>query len=362
MEEEKKLYPSRLCSVEDIHPWGKEEFRLADLGYRDTVLRDGWLAGTTMAEMMETYLDRVVGDNVFEWYGQQFPFQIKFIKVHGKMPLRVSPNDELAAQRYDLLGKEKVWYVLKAGTDAKIFCGFRKDVQVSDFYAACADGSVAEMLHSETPHAGQAIHIAPGTPHCAWGDIEIVEVSEASPLDFCLCTWGEDVSEAEFDPNLGLVESLDFIDYKTFKPGPHDHHDHEHVVEKLAQLPQFTLSKVLMNDALHIYTEQFDSCLAYTCISGEFDVQLEGSFVVVKEGETVLIPAECPDFILAPRAKGTVALEAMVEHRDEVDSYTGETEDEHHHHHHHDDEDFDEDECNDGDCDCGHHHHHHYHS
>jgi len=360
MEEEKKLYPTRLCSVEDIHPWGKEEFRLADLGYRDTVLRDGWLAGTTMAEMMETYLDRVVGDNVFEWYGQQFPFQIKFIKVNGKMPLRVSPNDEVAAQRYDLLGKEKVWYVLRAGADAKIFCGFRKNVQVSDFYAACTDGSVEEMLHVETPHAGEAIHIAPGTPHCAWGDIEIVEVSEASPLDFCLCSWGESLSESEFDPNLGLVESLDFIDYKTFKPEPHEHHDHEHVVEKLAQLPQFTASKVIMNDALHIYTEQFDSCLAYTCISGEFDVQIEGSYVVVKEGETVLIPAECPDFILSPRAKGTLTLEVMVEHRDEVDSYTGESEHEHHHHHH-DEEDCDceEDECNDGDCDCGHHHHYH---
>jgi len=346
MEEEKKLYPFRLCAVLDEHPWGSEEFRLADLGYRDTVVRDGWLAGNSMAEMMETYLDRIVGDNVFAWYGMQFPFQIKRVSVNGKMPLRVSPDDEVARQRYDFLGKEKFWYVLKASSDAKVFCGFSRNVDVSEFYTACNDGSVDSMLRAVPFKEGQAIHIPAGTPHCAWGNVELLEVSEASPLDFCLCTWGEGISEVEFDSALSLEEALDFIDYKAFKLEAAPHHNHEHVVEKLCSLPQFTVSKVQLSDALHIYTEKFDSCLAYTCISGEFDVQIEGSFVVVRQGETVLVPAECPDFILSPRERGTVAIEVMVEHRDEVDSYIGDVEEEHHHH--------------DDDCDCGEEHHHHH--
>ena len=64
MEEEKKLYPFKFCTLQDDYPWGSEEFKLADLGYRDSLVREGWLAGNSLAEVMDTYLDRVGGDNV----------------------------------------------------------------------------------------------------------------------------------------------------------------------------------------------------------------------------------------------------------------------------------------------------------
>ena len=106
MDEEKKLYPFKFCTLQDEYPWGSETFSLADLGYRDSLVREGWLAGNSIAEVMDTYLDRVVGDEVYNYYGRQFPICVKHLCVHGRMPLRVHPDDETAAQRYDFLGKE----------------------------------------------------------------------------------------------------------------------------------------------------------------------------------------------------------------------------------------------------------------
>ena len=118
--EEKKLYPFRFCSLADEYAWGCDEFVLADLGYRDSLIRDGWLAGNALSEVMDTYMDRVVGDNVYNFWGRQFPVQVKHISVKGKMPLRVHPDAETAVQRYDFLGREKLWYVLRAGKDARL--------------------------------------------------------------------------------------------------------------------------------------------------------------------------------------------------------------------------------------------------
>ncbi len=59
--EEKKLYPLAFCSLADEYGWGTDEFLLADLGYRDSLIREGWLAGNAISEIMDTYLDRVVG-------------------------------------------------------------------------------------------------------------------------------------------------------------------------------------------------------------------------------------------------------------------------------------------------------------
>ena len=58
MTEERKLYPLRFCSILDEYVWGKDEFILADLGYRDSLVKDGWLAANTISEVMDTYLDR----------------------------------------------------------------------------------------------------------------------------------------------------------------------------------------------------------------------------------------------------------------------------------------------------------------
>ena len=97
--EEKRLYPLGFCSLADSYPWGTDEFLLADLGYRDSLIRDGWLAGNSMSELMDTYMDRVVGENAFEFWGRQFPLQVKRISVNGTMPLRVHPDAETAVQR-----------------------------------------------------------------------------------------------------------------------------------------------------------------------------------------------------------------------------------------------------------------------
>lgn len=338
MEEEKKLYPLAFCSLEDNYVWGDEIFKLADIGYRDTLVHDGWLAGVLMSELMDMYLDDVVGEHVFQYYGRQFPFEIKFVKVRGILPLRVHPGDELASQRYDLLGKEKLWYVAKAGKDARIALGFKDDTDAEKVYSACMNGTVETLLNIQCPHEGDFFHIAPGTVHAASGDLSIVEVSESSPLDFCLCTWGQETGEEEFDPAFNLVDALDFIDYRRYHHCHHGHdcdcgygHDHKHgheeeLVKNLIKIPELTVNLMKLDrDPLHMYTENFGSFLCYTCVKGEASLQYEGEDGqqrrILKEGDVVLVPAECPDFIIAPIQTGTLLLEAMVDKRDDADPY-----------------------------------------
>ena len=113
---------------------------------------------------------------------------------------------------------------------------------------------------------------------------------------------------------------------------------------------------------MHIYSEQLDSFTVYTCVSGSASLQVRDSegqaSYDIPEGETVLVPAEIPDFFLIPTGKDTVLLETVVEKRPETDPYIdpsaeagcscGE-----------DDCDCDDcdDDCDDG-CRCGHCHDH----
>lgn len=301
--EEKQLYPLSLCTILDEYKWGNEEFKLADLGYRDSLVKDGWLAGNSLSEIMDTYMDRVTGDSCFDYYGRQFPFQIKTLECKGRMPLRVHPDDEIAAQRYDLLGKEKLWYIQKAGKDAVLYLGFKQDTDGVVFFDKCNDGTVDTLLNGVAVHPGQSFLIKPGTVHATKGDVTIVEVSESSPADFCLCSWGQELGEEEFDPAFDLVEALDIIDYKAY------------TAAKAEDCIHFAANFINLDKPMAMDTEASGACVAYYCLKGRASVQMSvlGSAVnfFIGEGETILVPSDVSEYIISPAEKNTEVLEAF---------------------------------------------------
>ena len=364
--ENRMLYPMKFIPVPGLRDWGGnamltsfgkklcvpdgrrervltaddrvgECYDVADLGYIDSMIDNGWFGGNTLSELMNTYLERVTGERAFNWYGTQFPVTVKWIDARDRMPLRVNPDDDTAAQRYDAFGKTALWYVAEAGEDAALYLGFASEVSASDFYAKCNDGSVDELLNVVRPKKGDSFLIKPGTVYSARG-VVLVEISEASELSFVL-----------HDPYGGdtqLGEAFDLIDFGPFSAccgeccGDRDGdcccHGHEHGCEhshcgehehcqerghddrsavKLAVCPQFTASGIRLDDPMHIYCERFGSFLIYTCVEGEASLQTASEDgkrteqCVLRRGETVLVPAEVPDFFIVPRDKDTFLIE-----------------------------------------------------
>lgn len=314
-----------------------ESWELADMGQEDSVVAEGWLAGNTISEVMETYLERVVGEKVYNYYGRQFPLLIKFLDIQNKLSVQVHPDDEIAAERYDALGKAELWYVMDAAPDARIYCGFNKEMTAQEFYDRCNNGTVLDVLNVITPRKGDVIQIKPGTVHAADGGILVAEIQESSILGFRLYDWGRESDPATARPTH-LEEGIDVIDYNVFdnslyRKGPlwGDEAAHEHgPVVSLAEGPEFNVSKLILTDPLHIYTEKFESFIVYVCVEGAASVQIpatkeDGEAYMENyefaKGETILIPAELPDFYLVPRDPSTVLLEAVVQPEDQLDNY-----------------------------------------
>lgn len=386
---EKKLYPFKFIPVASRRPWGGhdlvdklgkefvecddegnetvigpdeligESWEVADMGIEDSIVTNGWLAGNTISEIMETYLERVVGDDVYNYYGRQFPLLIKFLDINDKLSVQVHPDDEIAAERYDALGKSELWYILDAKPEAKIYMGFKREVTAQEFYDRCNDGTVEELLNVIYPKKGDVLFITPGTVHAADGGILLAEIQESSDMTFRLYDWGREKNPATARP-IHLEEAIDIIDYRPYdqgkyRKGPlwgaeashvpccdhechcddHDHH-HEHsakegdVVETLVESSQFTVSQLNLADPLHIYTEKFGSFIIYVCIEGAASIQVPSvksggeAFMdnyEFSKGETILIPAEMPDFYLVPRDRSTVLLEAVTRVQEELDEY-----------------------------------------
>ena len=173
-----------------------ESWEISDMGIEDSVISNGWLAGNTISEIMETYLERVVGDRVYEYYGRQFPLLIKFLDIQDKLSVQVHPNDEIGEQRYDSLGKTEMWYVMDAEPGAKIYMGFKHEISAQELFDRCHNGTVDEVLNVIYPKKGDCIFIAPGTVHAADKGLLIAEIQESSDLTFRLYDWGREFNPA----------------------------------------------------------------------------------------------------------------------------------------------------------------------
>lgn len=356
--EERILYPMKFIPVPGIRVWGGDRmvseygkklfvsegrrrrmvtagdnvgecYDVADLGYVDSMIDNGWFGGNTIGDLMKTYLERVVGEKSFGWYGTQFPVTVKWIDARRRTPLTVNPDDETAEQRYDAFGRTALWYVAEAGPGAALYLGFADRTDAGEFYSRCADGSVAELLNVVRPKKGDSFLISPGTVHAA-EDVVLVEVSEASGISFAVHDWGGE--GAEENTALQLEEAFDIIDFGPYRRCGedgrcrHDHHDHhEHhdhdeghggPAEKLSECAHFTVSEIRLQDPMHIYSGRFDSFLLYVCVEGSASLQFASGDgkgteqFVLRKGETALVPAEVPDFFLLPLEGGTVLIEA----------------------------------------------------
>lgn len=304
--ENKQLTPLKFLPDVQQMPWGSVEYKLADLGFIDSMAAEGWLGGNTLSDIMQTYLERVVGETSFDWYGTQFPVMVKRLQVRGRTSLHLNPDDETAEQRYDSFGKTALWYVEAAGPSAALYLGFRKPVGADQFYSACLDGSVESLLHKVKPVPGESFLITPGMVHAAQ-DVTLIEVAECSELWFRLHDWG--ATERE----LHLEEAFDLVDLGAWhNPAPRQG-------AMLATTPQFTVHEIALNQALKSHRDADDTFMLYICVKGGAVVQASGENYSLKLSEVLLIPAEVTDFALLPSAPETVLLEVRMDPRPDND-------------------------------------------
>lgn len=327
MEQKKKLYPIQFTPETSHHSWGDETYAVADLGIVDSAVCNGWLSGNTLSDVMETYIERISGEDVYGYYGRQFPVAVSTLKTEGKFPVMCHPDDEAAGQRYDALGKKTLLYILEAQPDAKLYLGFSKEMSAGELYTRCLDGTVRETLNEITPAAGDAFIINPGTVYSASGHLTAICVSEASAIAFSL--------EHDPDEESHIEDAMDLIDYgrcdisriwsrhgadapATQNPGS----------TNLLSSPEFSVNLTPVHEPMKFTAG--NSFTIFSCISGALSIQVPGKdadgasrmedYPLRKDG-TILMPADIEEFFLVPTERDTCVIETFIEKREEIDSY-----------------------------------------
>ena len=146
-------------------------------------------AGGTLADVMRTNAEELLGRGVAVGHGGRFPLLLKFIDARDALSVQVHPDDEQARAESDS-GKDEAWLVLHAGPDARMIRGFRPGVQREQFSAVAHTQAVESLLWSFRPEVGDCVHVPPGTVHAIGPDVVVFEVQQNSDVTYRLYDWG----------------------------------------------------------------------------------------------------------------------------------------------------------------------------
>ena len=142
-----------------------EAWVMSDVEKYPTEVINGSHAGDSLQDLLEVYMDELVGEKVYEVFGNHFPLLLKFIDATDDLSIQVHPDDDYALENEQSLGKTEMWYVLPSHEDAAIYLGWNKEMNASLIHSAIQDGSLARYLREYKVRAGDVAYIPSGTVH-----------------------------------------------------------------------------------------------------------------------------------------------------------------------------------------------------
>ncbi|MDD3692019.1 MAG: mannose-6-phosphate isomerase, partial [Bacteroidales bacterium] len=77
-----------------------ESWEVSTMNDNASIITNGFLKGNALDEILSVYMGDLVGEKVFDLYGETFPLLIKFIDANDDLSVQVHPNDEMSEKLY----------------------------------------------------------------------------------------------------------------------------------------------------------------------------------------------------------------------------------------------------------------------
>lgn len=295
----------------DHQPIG-ESWEISCIPDSPSVVKNGALAGRTLASLVQTYGEQLVGQRVFQRHGTEFPLLVKFIDAAQDLSIQVHPGDELARARHGKLGKTEMWYVMHAQPGASLLAGLREPLTPDEYERRVQDGTIVSALARHEVYEGDVFFIPAGRIHAICGGIMVCEIQQSSDITYRLFDYNRLGLDGK-PRQLHTAEARDAIDYRVL----HDYRTHyvwtPEGIAQIADCDYFTVNllKVEPGDDLLRPLKHHGSFVTLSCVKGQARVYVPSGSVPLATGCSCLVPADCADFsIRAVGGKPVQLLEA----------------------------------------------------
>ncbi len=278
-----------------------ESWEISTVPEEVSVVKEGAFEGKNLSELIDLYPEEILGKTIYARFGKQFPLLFKYLDAREDLSIQLHPNDQLAKIRHNSFGKTEMWYVMQADENARLIVGFKEDSSREEYLQHLENKKLISLLNEVPVKKGDVFFLETGTIHAIGAGIVIAEIQQTSDITYRIYDWDR-VDAHGNGRELHTELALDAINYKTTS-SKKEYKAIENKSTSLVDCPYFKTNIILLNGEVLIEKSD-DAFRVLMCTEGSFELFFNDSKYEYQTGDTVLLPAILPSFLL----KGTATL------------------------------------------------------
>lgn len=315
----RKLYPLKFKPILKDKIWGGEKlgwvldkpigeskncgesWEISGVPGDISVVSEGNLAGKSLTELIDEFKGNLIGEKVYEKFGNKFPLLIKFIDANDDLSIQVHPNDELAKKRHNSFGKTEMWYVVDAEEGATLISGFNKPMNKKEYLKVFEEGRLTDILNMEPVHRDDVFFLPAGRIHTIGKGLLIAEIQQTSDVTYRIYDFDRVDAEGR-SRELHVEEALDAIDFE-FHDEYKTSYDRNATETVLVRSNYFITNKLVIENSISRDYSAKDSCIILMCLAGSGSIEFEDDSINYKLGDSILIPNVLSSIKILPNQK-----------------------------------------------------------
>ena len=311
------LYPLLFQSNLHTLVWGSESWEVSAVPSSTSIISNGAWKGRDLITVINEHPDAILGKTVNEKYHGQLPLLVKFIDAKKDLSIQVHPNDEMAMREHGKIGKSEMWYIIKADKGAHLYAGFKQTITPYEYQKRVEDGTITEVLADHQVKAGDVFYLPAGRVHAICGGILLAEVQQSSDVTYRIYDYdrpGLDGKPRELHTALA-AKALDYHVEDSYRT---EYTEASNRAVQIIDTPYFDVRIMEVSRSFHRDMRKYDSFIITMCIEGDCQIHVRstGEDILLKQGNTTLIPAAIADYDIIPRHGATRLLDAFIDNMD----------------------------------------------
>lgn len=269
-----------------------ESWEISDVHGDESVVADGAYKGKRLSQMVEEYKADLVGKSNYERFGNTFPLLIKFIDANDDLSIQVHPDDKLAKERHNSMGKTEMWYVIdNANGKAHLRSGLKKSITPDEYSDMIKENTICDALADYAVKPGDVFFLPAGRIHSIGAGCFIAEIQQTSNITYRIYDFNRKDKNGN-TRELHTELSKDAIDYTVQEDYRTDYSPKKDESVELVSCSYFTTSVYDLTENMTMDYSDLDSFVIYICMEGSCKIKdNEGNELSLQAGESVLFPA-----------------------------------------------------------------------
>lgn len=307
----------RICGYKGLDMQQKnigESWEVSAVPTSKSIVSNGELAGRDLVSVVNEAPDEILGKAVSEKYNGQLPLLVKFIDSAKPLSIQVHPNDEMARREHGKSGKTEMWYVIDAQPGSFLYAGFKQEITPEEYKRRIADGTITDVLAKHEVKRGDVFYLPAGRVHAIGSGILLCEVQQSSDVTYRIYDYnrpGLDGKPRELHTELA-ARALNFHveeEYRTI------YRDETNSANLIIDSPYFSVRVSSVTHPFHRNLLKYDSFVICVCMRGDCKIKMRatGDEIVLRSGNSCLIPAAIADYDVVPLDGSSTILDAFID-------------------------------------------------